>query len=172
MVQRSHGRVLALLATWEKPVWLRHLVSVFPLRTNFPCKSCDPKYNKTHHCSVRFPVVRLRIPATGRRPDVLRIADYIDQSCFGQRSTGHGAAIRNFATSTHLIVATVACVLASGYRKKSRRLLRYSCCPLCSRRCGAGSSKLGSRIATLTYLDQSSLVAAAAFRHLFLCTIK
>ena len=72
-----------LLATWEKPIWFRHFVSDLPLCADLPCKSGDTKYDKTHHCSIRLPIMRLRVPATSRRPDMLGIAEFNDQPIEG-----------------------------------------------------------------------------------------
>lgn len=74
----------ASLATWKEPVRLRHFVSVFPLGTDFPSKSRDPKYDEAHHGGIGFPIVRLPIPTARWRPDVLGIAKCAGSAKLGQ----------------------------------------------------------------------------------------
>lgn len=82
---------------------LWHLVSVFRVRTDFPCHGCNSKYDKTHNGSIRFPIVRLRIPAPGWRPDMLGITKYHDQPMLEiGYCEGEMVYVRNFASSTHI----------------------------------------------------------------------
>ena len=53
--------------------YLGHLVSVLPLRADAPGHSCDSKHNTHDDSRVRLPVLRLSVPTTGGRPDVLRV---------------------------------------------------------------------------------------------------
>jgi hypothetical protein len=147
-------------------VRLWHLVSVFPLCTEFPCASCNPKYDKTHHGSVCFPISRLCIPATGWRPDVLGIANCIDQPRATIWTRSH---TRTGFCRLHPLCDRSRC-LKFPLKKSGRR--RGECCEraFVASGCRSGveithSLKLRSRSAAI---DQSSLVAIAAFWDLFL----
>jgi hypothetical protein len=53
--------------------YLGHLVSVLPLCADTPGHSCDSKHDTHNNSSVCLPVLRLSVPTTGGRPDVLGV---------------------------------------------------------------------------------------------------
>jgi hypothetical protein len=67
----SLDRSLHSLSAGEKPAFFGHLPPVFLFRTDAPDKSRDAEDDGRHDDGVGFPVGRLGIPTTGRRPDVL-----------------------------------------------------------------------------------------------------
>ena len=62
-----------ILSAGEEAVRLGHLVSVLELGAQLPDSRCDAKDNRPRNRRVFLPVGRLRIPTTGRRPDMLGI---------------------------------------------------------------------------------------------------
>ena len=62
-----------VLSAGEEPARLRHLVSVLQLRAQLPESRCDAKDDRRRNRRVPLPVGWLRIPAAGRRPDMLGI---------------------------------------------------------------------------------------------------
>ena len=72
---RTEQQILEyLLPAWKKDMWFWHFVTVLPLGADPPEDRCDSKDNKTHDRSVGLPIMRLRVPATGRRPDMFGIS--------------------------------------------------------------------------------------------------
>ena len=77
-VARSVSRIL--VTTSEPPscsnppnAYLGHLVSELPLRADAPHQSCDSKHDTHDNSGVCLPVLRLSVPTTGGRPDVLGV---------------------------------------------------------------------------------------------------
>jgi hypothetical protein len=65
--------VAFVLSAREESVLLRHLVAVFSVGTEPPGHADNADEDGAHDECVGFPVRGLRIPTTGRRPDVLGV---------------------------------------------------------------------------------------------------
>jgi len=65
--------LLAPVSTREKPARLRHARAHLALGAQPPKGSGDAERNRHHHRRICLPVGWLRVPAAGRRPDVLWI---------------------------------------------------------------------------------------------------
>jgi hypothetical protein len=82
-----------LLSTGIKSVWLGHAWSFFDIRADSPCDASYSDYHKTEKRCILFPIGRLRVPTTGRRPDMLWIAVTCEWSrtrIFSGGRTEHG----------------------------------------------------------------------------------
>jgi hypothetical protein len=69
----KHFSAAPPITTGTQQTYLWHLVSVLSLRADAPCHSCDSDNNTEHNSSVRAPVLRLGVPTTRGRPDVLGV---------------------------------------------------------------------------------------------------
>lgn len=67
--------LLAPISAREESAGLGHLMSELSLGAQVECQSGDAEDDGHADGGVRFPVGGLRIPATGRRPDVLGVRD-------------------------------------------------------------------------------------------------
>lgn len=77
--RHQHG---SLLSAGIEPARLWHLVPVFTFCTEVPYECCDAEDGETKDGCVGFPVRRLSVPATRRRPDVLGISSIVSISAW------------------------------------------------------------------------------------------
>ena len=66
-----------ILSAGEKSVRVWHSIANLPFGAEFPHRAGESDDDKAHDGGVGFPVVRLAIPASGWRPDMLRVPEPI-----------------------------------------------------------------------------------------------
>lgn len=86
--------VMDSLSAGEESARLGHLVAMFPLSAETPSHSSNADKDGTHHCSVCSPVRRLRVPASGGRPDFLGVTAGAHGQCLARIEVAGGLSVR------------------------------------------------------------------------------
>lgn len=87
-----------VLSAGEEPARLGHLVAVLALGADSPGHADDADEDEAHDGRVGLPVCGLRIPTTGRRPDVLGVSACGQRA--GRRGIGGGRS-RDLSSAAH-----------------------------------------------------------------------
>lgn len=93
-----------ILSTWVETPWLWELCADLSLGADGPDESGDGEDGRQHNSSIDLPVLRLCVPATSRRPDVLWIS-VVGLAVEGRLTSpccaaGRVVDIRNFCAAT------------------------------------------------------------------------
>lgn len=73
MPPQTRWDVVVVLSAREEATLLGHFIAVLAVRADHPGHADYAAYDEAHDGGVCFPVGRLRIPTSGRRPDVLGV---------------------------------------------------------------------------------------------------
>ena len=92
-------RTRGVLSAGEEPVAFGHLVAVFTVCAEHPSHADNAAKCEAYNGRVGFPVCGLGVPATSRRPDVLRVSAQCLAS--GQHSMAPSDIVRDLSSAAH-----------------------------------------------------------------------